>query len=98
MGYTAKETRILIGFHRQYGTNHHSMNFQQLGQLARATDATTKEELFKAHDGLLQYWRKQCEIEEAHPDDLRAGADLIDRIIADKLAEMNRRKLNTTTP
>ena len=34
MGYTAKETRILIDFHSQYGTNHHTMKNYYLEALA----------------------------------------------------------------
>lgn len=39
MGYTAKETRILIDFHRQYGTNHHSMKNYYLEALANLEEA-----------------------------------------------------------
>ena len=48
MSYTAKETKILIDFHRQYGTNHHTMTkknyyLEALAELEEALPDITGE-------------------------------------------------------
>lgn len=65
------------------------MNFQYLGRLARSANPATSTELYDTREALRDYWRRQCEIENAHPNDFRDGLMLIDKIMTDKQAALN---------
>lgn len=68
------------------------MNFQYLRRLARSANPATSQELYDTREALRDYWRRQCEIENAKPGDYRDGLMLIDKIMADKQAELNHLK------
>lgn len=65
------------------------MNFQYLRRLARTANPATPQELYDDREALRDYWRRQCEIENAKPGDYRAGLALIDEIMAGKRAALN---------